>query len=128
MCMRSRLNTQTGWGRANVPKLFLKVEPCAIVANDTLVNLVRGWPALAEKDGGGDQFRSGRFAGRDRADHRRLDVEVVERTYLEIPARNSDKERHCRGDLLDRFFQEISELASGFQMLRQGPEFELVEC
>jgi hypothetical protein len=32
-----------------VPKLFLKVEPGAILANDTLVNLVRGWPALTEK-------------------------------------------------------------------------------
>src|SRR5215813_7134990 len=34
---------------SNVPKLFLKVEPGAILANDTLVNLVRGWPALTEK-------------------------------------------------------------------------------
>src|SRR5262249_40825908 len=37
------------------------------------------------EDGGGDPFRSGRFAGRDRAGHRRLDVEVIERTDLEIP-------------------------------------------
>src|SRR5262249_8096438 len=39
-------------------------------------------------DGGGGRgrpFRPGRFAGRDRAGHRRLDVEVIERTYLEIP-------------------------------------------
>jgi haloalkane dehalogenase len=32
-----------------LPKLFLKAEPGAILANDTLVNLVRGWPMLAEK-------------------------------------------------------------------------------
>jgi hypothetical protein len=39
----------TDWlGTSNVPKLFLKAEPCAIL-NDTLVNLVRGWPALTEK-------------------------------------------------------------------------------
>jgi haloalkane dehalogenase len=31
-------------GRSNVPKLFLKAEPGAILANDTLVNLVRRWP------------------------------------------------------------------------------------
>jgi haloalkane dehalogenase len=36
-------------GASNVPKLFLKVEPGAILANDTLVNLVRGWPAVTEK-------------------------------------------------------------------------------
>src|SRR5438874_7753374 len=33
---------------SNVPKLFLKAEPGAILANDTLVNLVRGLPALTE--------------------------------------------------------------------------------
>src|SRR5262245_55257083 len=31
-------------GKSNVPKLFLKVEPGAILTNDRLVNLVRGWP------------------------------------------------------------------------------------
>jgi haloalkane dehalogenase len=36
-------------GTSNVPKLFLKAEPGAILANDRLVNLVRGWPALTEK-------------------------------------------------------------------------------
>ena len=35
-------------GTSNVPKLFLKAEPGAILANDTLVNLVRGWPAITE--------------------------------------------------------------------------------
>jgi haloalkane dehalogenase len=35
--------------KSNVPKLFLKVEPGAILANDRLVKLVRGWPALTEK-------------------------------------------------------------------------------
>ena len=34
---------------SNVPKLFLKAEPGAILANDRLVNLVRGWPAVTEK-------------------------------------------------------------------------------
>jgi hypothetical protein len=36
-------------GTSNVPKLFLKAEPGAILANDRLVNLVRGWPAATEK-------------------------------------------------------------------------------
>jgi haloalkane dehalogenase len=46
-----------GWlGASNVPKLFLKAEPGAILANDRLVNLVRGWPALAEKTVAGLHF------------------------------------------------------------------------
>ena len=43
-------------GTSNVPKLFLKAEPGAILANDTLVNLVRGWPALTEKTVAGIHF------------------------------------------------------------------------
>ena len=43
-------------GTSNVPKLFLKAEPGAILANDTLVNLVRGWPALTEKTVAGVHF------------------------------------------------------------------------
>jgi haloalkane dehalogenase len=39
-----------------VPKLFLKAEPGAILANDTLVNLVRRWPALTEKTVPGVHF------------------------------------------------------------------------
>jgi haloalkane dehalogenase len=35
-------------GTSNVPKLFLKAEPGAILANDSLVNLVRGWPGITE--------------------------------------------------------------------------------
>ena len=35
-------------GTSNVPKLFLKAEPGAILTNDTLVNLVRAWPALTD--------------------------------------------------------------------------------
>jgi haloalkane dehalogenase len=42
--------------RSNVPKLFLKAEPGAILANDTLVKLVRGWPALTEKTVKGIHF------------------------------------------------------------------------
>jgi hypothetical protein len=60
-------------GKSNVPKLFLKAEPGAILANDSLVNLVRGWPVLTEKTGEGDPFCSGRFVGRGRAGHRWLD-------------------------------------------------------
>ena len=46
-----------GWlGTSNVPKLFLKAEPGAILANDTLVNLVRGWPALTERRVSGIHF------------------------------------------------------------------------
>jgi haloalkane dehalogenase len=41
---------------SGVPKLFLKVEPGAILANDALVNLVRGWPALTEKTVAGIHF------------------------------------------------------------------------
>jgi len=43
-------------GTSNVPKLFLKVEPGAILALDRLVNLVRGWPALTEKTVAGIHF------------------------------------------------------------------------
>jgi haloalkane dehalogenase len=43
-------------GMSNVPKLFLKVEPGAILTNDTLVNLVRQWPALTEKKVTGIHF------------------------------------------------------------------------
>ena len=39
-----------------MPKLFLKAEPGAILANDTLVNLVRGWPSLTEKTVAGLHF------------------------------------------------------------------------
>jgi haloalkane dehalogenase len=46
-----------GWlGTSNVPKLFLKAQPGAILANDRLVNLVRGWPALTEKTVAGIHF------------------------------------------------------------------------
>jgi len=43
-------------GTSSVPKLFLKAEPGAILANDRLVNLVRGWPALTEKTVAGIHF------------------------------------------------------------------------
>src|SRR5258705_12535028 len=43
-------------GTSNVPKLFLKAEPGAILANDTLVNLVRGWPALTQNTVPGIHF------------------------------------------------------------------------
>jgi haloalkane dehalogenase len=43
-------------GASNVPKLFLKAEPGAILANDRLVNLVRGWPVLTEKTVRGIHF------------------------------------------------------------------------
>jgi haloalkane dehalogenase len=43
-------------GKSDVPKLFLKVEPGAILTNDTLVNLVRSWPALTEKTVAGIHF------------------------------------------------------------------------
>src|SRR6201981_1047710 len=43
-------------GASNVPKLFLKAEPGAILANDMLVSLVRGWPALTEKTVAGIHF------------------------------------------------------------------------
>jgi len=43
-------------GKSHVPKLFLKADPGAILANNTLVNLVREWPALTEKTVAGIHF------------------------------------------------------------------------
>jgi haloalkane dehalogenase len=43
-------------GTCDVPKLFLKAEPGAILTNDSLVGLVRGWPALTEKTVAGIHF------------------------------------------------------------------------
>jgi haloalkane dehalogenase len=43
-------------GRTHVPKLFLKAEPGTILANETLVNLVRGWPELTERTVAGIHF------------------------------------------------------------------------
>jgi haloalkane dehalogenase len=43
-------------GTSNVPKLSLKVEPSAFLAIDTLVNLVRGGPALTQKTVAGIHF------------------------------------------------------------------------
>ena len=41
---------------SDVPKLFLKVEPGAFLANEALVSLVRKWPALTEKTVAGVHF------------------------------------------------------------------------
>jgi haloalkane dehalogenase len=66
MYTRSQLNVRAGWlGTSNVPKLLLKAEPGAILANDRLANLVRG-SAPDREDSGGDPFRSGRFTRRNR--------------------------------------------------------------
>jgi haloalkane dehalogenase len=43
-------------GTSDVPKLFLKAEPGAILTNDSLVGLVRGWPTLTEKTVAGVHF------------------------------------------------------------------------
>jgi haloalkane dehalogenase len=43
-------------GTSDVPKLFLKAEPGAILANERLANLVRGWPTLTEKTVSGIHF------------------------------------------------------------------------
>jgi haloalkane dehalogenase len=43
-------------GKSNVPKLFLKAEPGAILTYDSLVSLVRGWPVLTEKTVRGIRF------------------------------------------------------------------------
>ena len=63
-------------GTSNLPKLFLKAEPGAILTNDTLVNLVRGWPALTEKTVAGVHFVQEDLPGRNRKSHRRLDWNV----------------------------------------------------
>ena len=41
---------------SNVPKLFFKAEPGAILTVDRLINFVRGWPALTEKTVAGVHF------------------------------------------------------------------------
>ena len=41
---------------SDVPKLFFKVEPGAVLTLDRLVQLVRGWPALTEKTVAGIHF------------------------------------------------------------------------
>jgi haloalkane dehalogenase len=46
----------TWLGTSNVPKLFLKAEPGAILANDRLVDLVRAWPSLTERTVAGIHF------------------------------------------------------------------------
>src|ERR1700755_1674120 len=43
-------------GTSDVTKFVLRAEPGAILTNDTLVNLVRGWPALTEKAVSGIHF------------------------------------------------------------------------
>jgi haloalkane dehalogenase len=43
-------------GTSNVPKLFFKAEPGAILTNDRLLSRVRGWPALTEKTVAGVHF------------------------------------------------------------------------
>ena len=43
-------------GTSDVPKLFFKAEPGAILTVDRLLNLVRGWPALTEKTVAGVHF------------------------------------------------------------------------
>ena len=55
MCMH-RAEYADWLGTSNVAKLFLKAEPGAILANDRLINLVRGWPALTEKTVKGIHF------------------------------------------------------------------------
>ena len=42
--------------KSNVPKLFLKAEPGAILASEKLVNLVRSWRALTERSVKGVHF------------------------------------------------------------------------
>ena len=42
--------------KSAVPKLFFRAQPGAILANDRLVKLVRGWPALTEKTVSGIHF------------------------------------------------------------------------
>jgi haloalkane dehalogenase len=50
-------NDYANWlGTSSIPKLFIKAEPGASLVNDTLVNLVRGWPALTEKTVAGIHF------------------------------------------------------------------------
>jgi haloalkane dehalogenase len=60
---------------SNVPKLFLKAEPGSILAGANL-DFVRRWPAQTAVTVAGLPFRSGRFAGRHRKDHRRVDGKV----------------------------------------------------
>jgi hypothetical protein len=59
-------------GTSNIPKLFFKAEPGAILTNERLLNLVRV-ANVDREDSGGSPFRSGRFTRRNRKGHRRLD-------------------------------------------------------
>lgn len=43
-------------GNSEVPKLFLKAEPGAILSSERLVNLVREWPSVTEKKVSGIHF------------------------------------------------------------------------
>ncbi len=43
-------------GKSDIPKLFFKVEPGAILVVDRLINLVRGWPNLTERTVNGIHF------------------------------------------------------------------------
>ena len=66
-----------GWlATSNVPKLFLKAEPDAILANDRLINLVRKWPALTEKTVAGIHLVQEDSPDENRKGHRRLDGNV----------------------------------------------------
>ena len=58
---------------SSVPKLFVKAEPGGILAGGAVLDFARRLPAHDRGDGRGGPLPPGRFAGRDRAGHRRLD-------------------------------------------------------
>nr|BFE65308.1 hypothetical protein GCM10020063_098340 [Dactylosporangium thailandense] len=46
-----------GWlATSDVPKLFVKAEPGAVLASDWLLDIVRGWPAQVEVTVAGIHF------------------------------------------------------------------------
>ena len=74
--MRVKLNTRSG-GDDQCAQAVLQGERGAILANDTL-GQPRPRVASADREhGGGGPFRSGRFVGRNRKGHCRLDGNVT---------------------------------------------------
>ena len=71
---------------SDVPKLFIKAEPGALLGGGPNLDTVRKWPAQTEVTVAGVHFIPGRFAGRDRSGYRRLDEDIK----LMRPDQNAD--------------------------------------
>ena len=63
-------------GTSNVPKLFFKAEPGAVLDQRSAAEPCPRVAGIDREDGGGCSLHSGRFAGRNREGHRRLDADL----------------------------------------------------